>query len=126
MGEGRRVRPTIIGGGEARARPLQVPVIAAYVGIPHDLPWTRPLSNYSADQPITMDDRVVTTAQQGPIGHVGGAAIDPVDEMVGIAPMRRRPAPSECAPSIAQPHGLDHRRREESLAPANPDDVALL
>src|SRR6478609_85955 len=49
----------------------------------------------SAGQPVAVGDGVVPAAQQGGVVQVGGAAVDPVDQVVSIAPRGRRSAAGE-------------------------------
>ena len=75
-------------------------------------------------EPISMHDRVMSPAQQGEVARVRGAAIDPVLDMVGIAPMRRRPATRERAAAVAPPQRGELGRRGEPRAAPEVEQLA--
>ena len=72
-------------------------------------------------QPIAVDDRVMSRAQQrGVGGDVGGSAVCPVQEMVGVAPCGGDVAAVEGAVSVSFPQGADLAEGEE------PDGATLV
>jgi hypothetical protein len=59
----------------------------------------------------------MSPAEQGEVGEVGCPAVGPMDQVVGVAPMRRSRAPRETAPRIPQPQRRQlPRRRQPSRA----------
>jgi hypothetical protein len=64
----------------------------------------QPAIRVAGQPPAALVDRpVVGPADQGQIGQIGGAAVPPVDQMVGLTPRRRPQAVGERAAPV--PHG---------------------
>ena len=70
-----------------------------------------------------MDDGVVSPAHQGQVREVGCSAVDPVDQVVGIAPMRRSRAAGERAPRVPQPEDRQLCRRRQAGGAAQVQDL---
>ena len=93
---------------------IQRPVVGTVGGVPSD---TR--GGDGCCQPVTMHHGVMAPAQQRGVRQVAPATINPVSDMVGIAPMRRDPAPGERARLITQPQRL-HLTRSKQPRRATP------
>src|SRR5450631_4821859 len=72
-----------------------------------------------------VGDGVVARAEQCGVGQGGGAAVDPVNEVVGVGPHGWRGAPGDGAALVAQPHGSEHPGGEQAPGPADVQDLGV-
>ena len=82
-----------------------------------DLPFVAP---YQAPTEL-VDEAMVTPAKQAGIGKVRFAAVDPMNEVVAIAPVGRPVAAGEPAPAVADNQRAAEGGRDGASAPANVD-----
>jgi hypothetical protein len=68
-----------------------------------------------------VDEAMVTSAQQAGIGKVRFAAVDPMHEVVAIAPVGRPVAAGEPAAAVADDQGAAEGGRDGASAPADVD-----
>jgi len=68
---------------------------------------------------------VVPAAQQDQVGKVGGAAVDPVFEMVSFGPGGGPVAAGVHAPGVAHDQGAAQRGADGAGAPADVEDLGL-
>jgi hypothetical protein len=71
-----------------------------------------------------MDDGVVPRAQERRVGKVCGSAIDPVGDVVGVAPGGSGLAAGEAAVLVAQPEGTDLGGGEKPFGASLLEDLA--
>ena len=61
----------------------------------------------------------VVGAQEGEVEYAGGAAVDPVDDVVGVAPLWWSPAAGEGAAFVPDPEGGLHGLGDQAFEPAD-------
>ena len=110
--------------GACAAEGLDAVVIAARDQVPLNR-RTVPSADDRAGIAVAVDDGVVGAAEQGGVGQVGGSAISPVDEVVGVGPLRGFGAAGEGAAVVAQPEMSGLGRGEEPDGLALVEDLAL-
>jgi hypothetical protein len=79
-----------------------------------------PIRSAGQPPPTLMDRPVVVSAQQGEIGQVGGAAIEPVNQMMTVAPGQGPGAVGEDTTAVADGEGVALSGGDD---PAGPPDV---
>jgi hypothetical protein len=67
-----------------------------------------------------MDRPMMRPAQQGQVGQVGGAAVEPVEQMMGLAPGQRPGAAGEDTAAVADGQGGAVGGLDD---PAGPPDI---
>jgi hypothetical protein len=72
-----------------------------------------------------MHDGVVSAAEQGRVGQVGQAAVDPVNQMMRVAPRSGGITRWEGAMAVAQPQRADLALGEQSLFPPHIQDLPV-
>jgi len=90
--------------------PREVVVVGAGGQVPGDASVRGEVSG----QAPVVHEVVVVPAQQGRVGQVGGSAVEPVSQVVRVAPLGGHGAPGEGAAAVAQPQrlgraGVKHR-----------------
>ena len=70
-----------------------------------------------------MDDGVVAAAEQGAVAQVGGSAVEPVRDVVGLAPHRWDGAAGIAAALVAVGKGAALGGGEEALGVAEVEDL---
>src|SRR5690606_33273967 len=78
------------------------------------------------EAPASVDELVVTAAQQHAVDEVGEAAFLPGSEVVGVAPAGRAVAAGEDAAAVPVDQGATLGSGEEALAAAQVDDLAAV
>jgi hypothetical protein len=71
-----------------------------------------------------MHGPMMGPAQQGQVRQVGGAAVDPVPQMMGVAPGKRPVAVGEDAAAVAHGQGVALGRRDDPGAAAKVQRLA--
>jgi len=67
---------------------------------------------------------VVVVAEEREVGHIGGAAVGPVDDVVAVAPARWPVAAGEHAPTVADRERSPLRRGDRATGAADVDGHA--
>src|SRR5260370_13726183 len=109
---GARLSPYLSGGFAVRSRTAHPPWFDG-----DDLAWRSP-SQLPAE---LMNEAMVSPTQEACVGEVGFAAIDPVDEVVAIAPVGRTVATGKPAVMVADDERAAQCRRDRAGAATNVD-----
>jgi len=95
-------------------------LVGAGSSIPHDL-----TVDEGAGQLIPVNHGVVPAAEQGVVGEVGGSVVDPVPQVVCVAPLCGDVAAREGAVPIPKPEGFQLSWGEPSFGTALVQDFAV-
>jgi hypothetical protein len=76
----------------------------------------------AAEEVVAVDHAVMSPAQQGQVVDPGLAAVGPMDQMVGVAPVSRGGAARETAAAVAPPESGELPGRGQASRPAELED----